>query len=185
MFKGPSHGVSPSSFGDYSRSDVGWIPGRTHRGRARWWSGHHAEVEVVTDARPTVDATVGRVTSCRTAGDRFHDVRGQLRRCSAPWALARSTPGLPGSMSSWRLSGGRRRRRRPRGHPHPAGDGERGDVRYYRSPAFAELAAGTRLSAGRTGRFREPYGDNRIAMLEQRHLVKRFSRIRPARRGIG
>ena len=54
-------------------------------------------------------------------------------------------------------------------------------VGYCQSPAFAELAAGTRAERRNIlERFREQYGDNRIAMLEQRRLVKQLSRMRPA-----
>ncbi len=54
-------------------------------------------------------------------------------------------------------------------------------VGYYQSPAFAELAAGTRAERRNIlERFREQYGDNRIAMLERRHLVKQLSRMKPA-----
>jgi integrase len=54
-------------------------------------------------------------------------------------------------------------------------------VGYYQSPAFHQLAAGTQ--AGRRNvleRFREQHGDNRIAMLEQRHIIRHLSRMKPA-----
>jgi integrase len=54
-------------------------------------------------------------------------------------------------------------------------------VGYYQSPAFKELASGTQAERRNIlEQFREQHGDKRIALLEQRHIVKQLSRMKPA-----
>ena len=114
----------------------------------------------------------------------YRDVRGKLRRYfRRPGHKRIPLPGLPGSdefMAAYQAA--------VAGVAAPLGINRTKPgtvnaaiVGYYQSPAFAELAAGTRAERRNIlERFREQYGDNRIAMLEQRHLVKQLSRMRPA-----
>jgi integrase len=115
----------------------------------------------------------------------YRDVRGKVRRYfRRPGQKRIPLPGLPGSdefMSAYRaaLAG-------VETHQIGATRTKPGTVNavivgYYQSQAFAELAASTRTERRNIlERFREQYGDNRISTLEQRHIVKLLSRLKPA-----
>jgi integrase len=129
---------------------------------------------------------VGRVTKLPLRYvNEYRDVRGKVRRYfRRPGQKRIPLPGLPGSdefMSAYRaaLAG-------VETHQIGAARTKPGTVNavivgYYQSQAFAQLAAGTRAERRNIlERFREQYGDNRISTLEQRHIVKLLSRLKPA-----
>jgi integrase len=114
----------------------------------------------------------------------YRDVRGKIRRYfRRPGHKRIPLPGLPGSdefMAAYQAASA--------GVAAPPGVSRTKPgtvnaviVGYYQSLAFRELASGTQAERRNIlERFREQYGDNRIAMLEQRHIIKLLSHMKPA-----
>jgi integrase len=114
----------------------------------------------------------------------YRDVRGKLRRYfRRPGQKRTPLPGLPGSdefMAAYQAA--------LAGVAAPIGSNRTNPgtvnaviVGYIQSTAYRELAQETQ--AGRRNvleRIREQYGENRIATLERRHIVKLLSRLKPA-----
>jgi hypothetical protein len=114
----------------------------------------------------------------------YRDVRGKLRRYfRRPGQKRIPLPGLPGSdefMATYQaaLAGAAAPIGSNRTKP---GTVNAAIVGYIQSTAYRELAQETQ--AGRRNvleRIREQYGENRIAALERRHIVKLLSRLKPA-----
>jgi integrase len=114
----------------------------------------------------------------------YRDVRGKLRRYfRRPGQKRIPLPGLPGSdefMAAYQaaLAGVVAPPGASRTKP---GTMNAVIVGYYQSRAFQELASGTQAHRRNIlERFREQYGENRIALLEQRHIAKLLGRMKPA-----
>ena len=114
----------------------------------------------------------------------YRDVRGKIRRYfRRPGYKRIPLPGLPGSdefMAAYQaaLAGVAAPVGVTRTKP---GTANAVIIGYYQSPAFRELASGTRAERRNIlERFREQHGDKKIDLLEQRHIVKQLSRMKPA-----